>query len=244
MFINLILLFLFAGVPYYLLFEKTKKIKHEKIFFLSVALILSGMILASYYPVETSVPFVIISLISAVYSFHKASQTTNFYKFSYYMLFINSPILMMFSLDKSAMYFIALILTLIGICFFGKHYEENYGSANYHSVSGTIVITPFVGGFLTIYLITLALYPPFPNALFFLDAIFKADVNFLWYVIVLFIFFGNFILAMRIMAKTVFGKPNDNIHYVELTNKDKIMHSIVFMLMFILTMWEFMEIFK
>jgi hypothetical protein len=142
------------------------------------------------------------------------------------------------------MYFIALMITLTGVYFIGKHYEQNYGSANYHSVTGTIVVTPFVGGFLTIYLITLALYPPFPNAMFFLDAIFKADVNVLWYLIVLFIFFGNFILAMRIMGKTVFGKTNSNIHYVELNPKEKIIHFVIFMLLFLLTMWEFMEIFK
>ena len=243
MFINLILLFLFAGVPYYLLFEKTIKMKHERVFFLSVVLIIIGMILSYFFPSKPSTPFVVISIISAMFSFHKASQTTNFYKFSYYMLFVNAPILMMFTLDESALYFIALIFTLVGVYFIGRHYEQNYGSANYHSVTGVIVVNPFVGGFLSIYLITLALYPPFPNALFFLHTIFEADVNFLWFVIVLFIFFGNFILAMRIMGKTVFGKPNHNIHYVELTAKEKIIHFVVLTSLLLLTILAFKEIF-
>jgi len=243
MFINLILLFLFAGVPYYLLFEKTVKIKPERIFFLSAFLIMLGILIAFLFPREASMPLVMVSLISAMYAFHKASQTTNFYKFCYYMLFVNAPILMLFSIEKSAMYFIALIVTLVGVYFIGRHYEQNYGSANYQPVTGSIVVTPFVGGFLTIYLITLALYPPFPNALFFLDAIFRADLNFIWYIVVLFIFFGNFILAMRIMGKTVFGKTNDNIHYVELNPKEKIIHFVVFIVLFILTIWEFKEIF-
>ncbi len=243
MFMNFILLFLFAGLPYYLLFETKVKIKPEKIFFLSAGLVIVGMILATFFPVEKSTPLVIISLLSAMYSFHKASQTTNFYKFSYYMLFVNAPILMMFDLHMSAAYFTALILTLLGVYFIGRHYEQNYGSANYQPITGIIVSTPYVGGFLTLYLITLALYPPFPNALFFLHSIFVADVDFLWYIIVLFIFFGNFILAMRIMGKTVFGKTNDKIHYVELTSQEKIIHFIVFMLLFVLTIWEFKEIF-
>jgi len=243
MFINLILLFLFAGVPYYLLFEKTVKISAEKIFFLSIFLVILGMILATLYPSEASTPLVIISILSAIFSFHKASQTTNFYKLGYYMLFVNAPVLMMFTLDKSVPYFIALIVTLMGIYFIGKHYEQNYGSANYHSVTGIIVVNPYVGSFLTIYLITLALYPPFPNALFFLHTIFEADINFLWYVIVLFIFFANFILAMRVMGKTVFGKPNTNIHYVELNAREKVIHFVIFTIMFLLTIWEFKEIF-
>lgn len=243
MFINLILIFLFAGVPYYMLFEKTIKISSERIFFLSTLLLIIGIILSALFPSEPSTPLVIISILSAMFSFHKASQTTNFYKLAYYMLFVNAPILMMFTLDKSAPYFIALIVTLMGIYFIGKHYEQNYGSANYYSVTGIIVVNPYVGSFLTIYLITLALYPPFPNALFFLHTIFEANVNFLWYVIVLFIFFGNFILAMRVMGKTVFGKPNSNIHYVELNSSEKTIHIVIFILMFLLTIWELKEIF-
>ncbi|MDQ7085871.1 MAG: hypothetical protein Q9M36_13610 [Sulfurovum sp.] len=244
MLINITLLFLFAGIPYYLLFEKTKMISHEKIFFLSVMLVLTGMYVAYSYPHEFGTPFVIVSLLSAVFSFYKASRTTNFYKFAYYLLFVNAPILILFSLEQSALYFIALILTLMGVYSIAKHYEKNYGSANYHSVTGVIVITPFVGGFLSIYLITLALYPPFPSALFFLHTIFVADISVLWYVVVLFIFFANFILAMRVMGKTVFGKPNGKIHYVDLTRGEKTVHFLIFILLFILTIWEFKEIFK
>ena len=201
------------------------------------------MILSSFVSTENSDLLVGVSLLSAMYAFHKASQTTNFYKFAYYMLFVNAPILMMFDPAQNTPYAIALIVTLIGVYFIGRHYELNYGSANYQPVTGVIIVTPFVGGFLSIYLITLALYPPFPNAIFFLHTILFADLNILWFATVLFVFFANFILAMRIMGKTVFGKPNANIHYVELNPKEKTIHFILFGLLLLLTFWEIKEIF-
>lgn len=239
--VNVILLFLFAGVPYYLYFEKTKKLKHEKIFFLSVFLLLCGIGLSSIFPRETSEPLVILALISALFSIYKASRTSNLYKVSYYMLFINAPVLMMFDLKQSVPYSISLIIALFGIYFVGKHYVRNYGSANYHSVSGTTLVTPYSGLFLTIYLITLALYPPFPNAIFFLNSILTADTGSLWYVVVVVIFFGNFILAMRIMAKTVFGKPNNAIHYVDLAPRDIKIHFVIIVTLLLLSFWGFKE---
>ncbi len=240
---NIILLILFAGVPYFLLFETKMKLKPEKIFFVSTLLLIMGMILATYTPKEHTSLLTTIALFSAMYAFHRASQTTNFYKFAYYLLFVNAPMLILFDLTQTAPYAIALITALLGIYFIGKHYELNYGSANYQPVTGTIIVTPFVGGFLTIYLIALALYPPFPNAIFFLHSIFVADVDLLWFISVIFLFFANFILAMRIMGKTVFGKANSNIHYVELTTQEKIIHFILFGLLILLTFWEIKEIF-
>ncbi len=50
MLIDFILLFLFAGVPYYVFFEKTKIIGKEKIFLLSSLLVICGMILSYQFP--------------------------------------------------------------------------------------------------------------------------------------------------------------------------------------------------
>ena len=47
-------------------------------------------------------------------------------------------------------------------------YEKHYGSANYLYVRGVTLATPLVGISITVYLITLGLYPPLPNSLFFL----------------------------------------------------------------------------
>lgn len=224
MLIHIILLFLFAGVPYYVYFEKTKKLEKEQIFFLSTFLLLVGIILVTLFPQEPSLPFISIAFIASLYSLYKAYQTRNLYKLAYYILFFNAPVLMMFEAEKSALYAFSLLITLLGLYFIAKYYERNYGSANYRSVSGITLVTPYAGLFLTIYLTTLALYPPFPNALLFLNGILSSETHFMWYLVVLVIFFGNFLIAMRVMAKTVFGKPNENIHYVDLTAKEKRLH--------------------
>lgn len=241
MLVNVILLFLFAALPYYLFFEKTKKLKSENIFLLTVVLLFAGMIVASCTSYQSTDTFIIIALFSSLFSIYKANKTSNLYKLSYYMLFINAPVLFMFDLNESAPYALSLILTLFGIFLIGKYYERNYGSANYHSVTGITLITPYAGLALRIYIITLALYPPFPNSMFFLNSILEADIDFLWYLVVVIIFFGNFILAMRILAQTVFGKPNENIHYVDLTSKDKTIHIVIILTLFILSIWGFKE---
>ncbi len=242
MFLNIILLFLLAGLPYYMFFEKTKVFKQDKIFLVTVFLFICGVVLSSLYPHDNSEALIVIALITSLFSVYKASKTSNFYKVSYYMLFINAPMFMMFDLKQSIPYSISLVITLFGIYFIGKYYERNYRSANYYSISGVTIATPFAGIALTIYIITLALYPPFPNAILFLSNILASEINLLWYITVIVIFFGNFFIAMRIMAKTLFGKPNPTIHYIDLAPKDKIIHFLIIITLFVFSLWGFKEV--
>jgi len=242
MLIDFILLFLFAGVPYYVYFEKTKQLQYEKIFLLSVFLVISGMIVSFLFPKEISMPFIIVAFFSSFFSLYKAKHTTNLYKLSYYILFFNAPMLIMFESKTSILYGISLLVTLFGIYLMGKYYEKNYGSANYRSVSGITLVTPYAGLFLTMYLTTLALYPPFPNALLFLNTILSSEINTMWYLIVIVIFFGNFLIAMRVMAKTVFGKPNENVHYIDLTSKERLIHLLMFTILLVLSVVGLKEI--
>lgn len=224
MLIQLILLFLFAGVPYYVYFEKTKLLSYEKIFLFSSFLVIIGMILEYIYPQEPSTLFVMIAFFASLFSLYKANKTTNFYRLSYYILFFNAPMLMMFENNEGILYGISLLVTLFGIYLMGRYYQKNYGSANYKQVTGITLVTPYAGLFLTLYLTTLALYPPFPNSLLFLNAILSSDINTLWYLVVIITFFGNFLIAVKVMARTVFGKPNENVHYIDLTSKERWIH--------------------
>lgn len=242
MLIHVILLILFAGVPYYVYFEKTKQLQYKKIFLLSTLLFICGLVIFSFYPLEVPMPFVVVAFITSLYSLYKANKTTNLYKLSYYILFFNAPMLMLFETHASLLYGISLLITLFGLFLMGTYYEKNYGSANYQSVSGITLVTPYAGIFLTIYLTTLALYPPFPNALLFLNAILSTDTNLMWYLIVIVIFFGNFLIAVRVMAKTVFGKPNDNVHYIDLTLKERIIHLIMLAMLLMLSIIGLKEV--
>jgi hypothetical protein len=235
MLINFILLLLFAGIPYYLFFEKTKILNKEKIFYLSSLLVIGGMIFSHQVPQTASMPFAIVALIASLISLYKANKTTNLYKLAYYILFFNAPMLIMFQARESTLYGVSLLITLLGIFMIGKYYERNYGSANYRSITGITLVTPYAGLMLTIYLTALALYPPFPNSLMFLNGILASELSTLWYITVVIIFFGNFLIAVRVMAKTVFGKPNTNVHYIDLGPKERWLHLTIFILLLVLS---------
>jgi len=235
MLINFILLLLFAGIPYYLFFEKTKILNKEKIFYLSSLLVIGGMIFSHQVLQTASMPFAIVALIASLISLYKANKTTNLYKLAYYILFFNAPMLIMFQAKESTLYGVSLLITLLGIFMMGKYYERNYGSANYRSITGITLVTPYAGLMLTIYLTALALYPPFPNSLMFLNGILAAELSTLWYITVVIIFFGNFLIAVRVMAKTVFGKPNTNVHYIDLAPKERWLHLTIFIILLVLS---------
>jgi hypothetical protein len=242
MLIDFILLFLFAGVPYYVFFEKTKSLGKEKIFLLSAFLVICGMIVSTMFPHEPSILVIIVAFVASLFSLYKANKTNNLYKLTYYVLFFNAPMLIMFETKESILYGISLLVTLFGIYLMGTYYERSYGSANYKSVSGITLVTPYAGLILTIYFTALALYPPFPNALLFLNGILSSEIHGMWYLSVIVIFFGNFLIAMRVMAKTVFGKPNDNVHYIDLAPKERWLHLAIFILLLILSVVGFKEV--
>jgi len=242
MFMDFILLFLYAGVPYYLLFEKTNFLGKEKIFYLSALLVVVGMVISNNTSETVSMPFVVVALLASLFSLYKANKTRNFYKLAYYILFFNAPMLLMFGTKESTLYGVSLLMTLIGIFLMGKYYERNYGSANYKSITGITLVAPYAGLMLTIYLTALALYPPFPNSLTFLNGILSSDVNALWYITVVVIFFGNFLIAVRVMAKTVFGKPNNNVHYIDLAPKERWLHLTIFILLLVLSIVGLQEV--
>lgn len=235
MLIDFILLLLFAGIPYYLFFETTNILSKEKIFYLSSLLVIGGMIFSHQVPQTASMPFAIVALLASLISLYKANKTTNLYKLAYYILFFNAPMLIMFQSKESTLYGVSLLVTLLGIFMIGKYYERNYGSANYRPITGITLVTPYAGLMLTIYLTALALYPPFPNSLMFLNGILNSEINDLWYLAVVVIFFGNFLIAVRVMAKTVFGRPNSNVHYIDLAPKERWLHLTIFIILLVLS---------
>lgn len=238
---SILFLILAAGVPYYVFLEKSEKFSSKFIFLLSSFLLLCAIVLSIFIPNEHLITFVLISFVSAVFSIYKATKTTNFYKLGYYLIFINAPFFILFE-EKGAMYSLSLLVALLGLYLIGRFYEKNYGSANYHYIRGITLSTPYIGTYLTVYLITLALYPPFPNSLFFLSHILKAEADLLWYIVVITLFFGNFSLAMNVMKESLFGKPNPNIHYVDLSSKEKITHTLVVIVLLILSISGLKEI--
>lgn len=237
---DIALLILAAGVPYYILLEKITGLKSKHIFLLSGFFLLSAVVLSWFIPNEYETSLVVVSLVSAIFSIYKATKTTNFYKLGYYLIFVNAPFFILFE-DQIRVYSLSLLVSLAGFYLIARFYEKNYGSANYGHITGITLITPCVGTYLSLYLIALALYPPFPNSLFFLSYIFKSEPDLLGYIVAATLFFGNFILAMRVMRKTLFGRPNSNIHYVHMTSKEKIIHFLIVMSLLIISIFGLKE---
>lgn len=237
---SVILLILSAGMPYYIFLEKIQKFRSEYIFILSGLLLLSAIIVSSFTTSEYSMSFVLISLTSAMFSIYKATKTTNFYKLGYYLIFVNAPFFILFE-DKSILYSLSLLVSLTGLYLVAKYYEKNYGSANYRHITGITLVTPCIGTYLTFYLIALALYPPLPNSIFFLSYIFQNEPDVISYIVVITLFFGNFALAMGVMRKTLFGRPNPNIHYVHMSMKEKAIHLLVVTSLLLLSIYGLKE---
>ena len=240
---EMILFFLLAGgLPYYIFLEKSSNFNSKSIFFLSTFLLLCGIILSLYVPNEHNIFTVIVAFISALYSIYRATKTTNFYKLAYYIIYVNAPFFLLFE-ETGSLYSLSLIVSLTGLYLIGHFYEKNYGSANYLSVRGITLTTPCVGTFLTLYLVAIALYPPFPNSLFFSSYIFiKADLDIFSYLVIVTLFGANFFLVMRVMKVTLFGRANPNIHYVHMSTKEKIMHSFIVAILLILSIYGLKEI--
>jgi len=231
---GLLLLILSAGVPYYLLLEKSKAFGSKTIFLFSGTLLLCAVLLSKVLSTEPNGFLVFVAWLSALYSIYRASKTTNFYKLGYYLIFVNAPFFMLVE-GQGVFYGVALLTTLAGIYLMAQFYEKHYGSANYRYITGITLATPGIGAYLSFYLISIALYPPFPNALFFLSYILQSDPVPLWYLVVITLFFGNFYLAMRVMTTTVFGRPNANIHYVDMSAGEKVIHSSIALVLLVLS---------
>ena len=238
---NLLFLLLAAGVPYYILLEKFTSLRSRHIFLLSAFSLLCAVGLTFVLTNEHRTAFVLVSLVSALYSVYRATKTTNFYKLGYYLIFVNAPFFMMFE-GEGVFYSLSLLLALAGIYLIAHFYEKHYGSANYHYITGITLVRPYIATYLSFYLIALSLYPPFPNSLFFLNYILGTETNLLWFAVVITLFFSNFYLAMGVMRHTLFGRPNANIHYVHMTNKEKLPHLLIIALLLVFSVYGLKEI--
>lgn len=238
---NLLFLLLVSGLPYYIFLEKSNKFTSKSIFLISAFLLACAIVLSLFVHNTHSEPFVIIAFISALYSIYKATKTTNFYKLGYYFIFINAPFFLLFE-EQGAFYSLSLLVSLTGLYAIASFYEKHYGSANYLYVKGITLATPLVGIYITLYLITIGLYPPLPNSLFFLSYIFNSEPDVLWYIVVITIYFANFLISMKVLEKSIFGKTNPNIHYVDLNFKEKITHLVILTLLIFLSIYGVKEI--
>jgi hypothetical protein len=239
--IDILLFILFAGIPYFVLFENTLSYKPKNVLFISMLLLLAGIVVSSINPIKFDETFIVLALFTSIFATYKAFNTTNFYRFGNYLIFVNAPLFMMFA-HTNMFYQISLLVALVGIYLIGNFYTKNYRSANYHSITGVIVSTPYIGIYMMVYLIATALYPPFPGAIFLFNNIIHLDGSYLWYGVIAFVFFSSFLLSMRVTVITLFGDPNKHIHYVDFNRKEKLIHLSLIIFLLLLSVIGFKEL--
>ncbi len=239
---EILLLILLAGVPYYLLIENRFK---KATFFISASLLILGLIIMLLKGgSKVSEIYIFISILTSLFTTYKALKTTNFYKLASYFIFINSPVYFLFSIDHFIYFTFSLFITLVGIYLVGKYYERNFGSANFYGVGGLTLEAPIAGFFLRIYLINLALYPPFPNAVFLFNSMLRDKLDLMWYTVILVFFFGNFFVAMKILTSTVFGKPNNKFFYIDMETKERVIHTLINVAILLIGIYGLAEVLK
>lgn len=238
---EILLLVLLAGVPYYLLIEKALG---KYTFFVSASLLVIGLMLMLLTGIDCSQNklCILVAILTSVFTIYKALKTTNLYKLTNYFIFINSPVYFLFSLEHFIYFTLALLITLLGTYFIGSYYEKNYGSANFYNLGGLALEAPYAGLFLRIYLINLALYPPFPNAVFLFNSMLKDKLDLIWYTVIIVFFFGNFFTAMKILTNTVFGESNKNIFYADLEPKEKLFHTVLNVALLVIGIYGLKEV--
>ena len=238
---SIILLLLSGGVPYFALIERNKMFNAEKTLLLTAALLSLALVWAHLFSVKVSCYATTAALGSALWAVYRANKTTNFYRLGYYIVFVNAPLFVLFS-EHALLYGVSLLLSLSGLYLVARFYDRKYGSANYLAIGGITLSTPYIGIFITIYLISIALYPPFPNAIAFLLNTLQGSLDQFEYFVAGTVFFANFYLAMKALQNALFGHSNPHIHYIDLSMKEKLIHLVLVMAMLSVSLFGLKEI--
>lgn len=237
-------LILIGVFPYYLF--KSQKLKDYYIF-LSVVF---GLLILYKWHILRSFQiynlFEIIGLIGSIFTLRLSYKTHNLKKLSYYFLFMNSVSFFVLPFNIFLFYFGSVFLGAFLLYILGVYMEHMYESANFDILKGFALKTPMFGLILRLDLLVLGAYPPFSTFFYlFMGLLIKSPMN-IWsaerWIIILYLFFANFILAFRIMKNTIFGKPNENILYKDLDISKMILPSLILLILIVLGFYGFLEV--
>ncbi len=238
--IQVIFTLFIAGFPY---FYFLKKFKDKNIFYISI----SSLIIASFLNIyvvniEFSPIIIIVSIFSSIFAGYKAYKTSNLYKLSYLFIFINAPLFLLIEANYTIWYILSVVVTTSSLFNVGKYFEDKYGSPNFQSITSLTHKLPKLSFFLQLYLLSLALFPPFPNFIFLMNILVKSNMDLIVIIVFIFVFLANFFIAMNILSKTIFGKENEKIYYRRMQKEDLASHIFMLSLIISLSIYGLKEI--
>ena len=228
---------LVANLPYFLLYNKIEHTEY-KILLTLISVAVGVLLLID----SGSLLFVrvMFSVGVASFAFYKARKTLNLYRLIPLIVAMHAPLLVV--IDHKATYFLSLLLSLVAFYLLGRFLERYYKSANMGALHSLVTAAPRFAFFLRLNLLNIALFPPFPVAVVSLISLLVVKVDF-WALLGFFVTFSMMmLLAMRINAKTLYGKQNDAIDYHDLEDVEMRIQLILFVMLLLFSLFAFMEV--
>jgi hypothetical protein len=213
---------LMGALPYYILFKSPKPRNALIIFSISAI----GFLIYTLFPYLPKSSYNIIleaaSFATSLLTFYLSYKTTNLTRLSYYFLFLNAVSIFVLPSHIFNVYYLSVLGSAFLLYAISIKYIEIFESANFYNVKGLALKSPKLALMLRLTLMALGLYPPFSNFFSLFLGILKESANTVNYIIFSWIFFANFFMAFRIMKNTIFGAPNENIVYKDISGKTAI----------------------
>ncbi len=232
---------LMGAIPYYLFLKSPKPKNTLMIFLISIIGFLMYSISPSisknmYYDI-----FLLMAFATSVLTFYLSYKTTNLMKLSYHFLFLNTVSVFILPYKVFSVYYSSVVIASALLYVIALKYIEIFESANFYSVKGLALTSPKLALMIRLTLMALGLYPPFSNSFSLLLGILKGDLNKIGYLVIGWIFFANFFMAFRIMKNTIFGAPNENVIYKDISGKSALAMTIVLLMLTLLGLSSFLE---
>ncbi|GAB6078186.1 hypothetical protein [Hydrogenobaculum acidophilum] len=232
---------LMGAIPYYLFFKSPKPKNTLMIFLISII----GFLM---YSISPSIPknmyydmFAVVAFATSLLTFYLSYKTTNLMKLSYYFLFLNAVSVFILPYKVFNVYYSSVVIASALLYVIALKYIEIFESANFYNVKGLALTSPKLALMIRLTLMALGLYPPFSNSFSLLLGILKGDLSKIGYLIISWIFFANFFMAFRIMKNTIFGAPNENVIYKDISGKSALVMTIVLLMLTLLGLSSFLE---
>jgi hypothetical protein len=232
---------LMGALPYYLLFKSSKP-KNALIIF-SISAI--GFLMYSLFPYlpksSYNILLELMAFATSLLTFYLSYKTTNLTKLSCYFLFLNAVSVFVLSSHIFNVYYLSVLGGSLLLYTISIKYIEIFESANFYNVKGLALKSPKLALMLRLTLMALGLYPPFSNFFSLFFGVLKEHVSAVNYIIFSWIFFANFFMAFRIMKNTIFGAPNENVVYKDISGKTAIAMTFLLLLLAVIGFSNLLE---
>lgn len=236
-----IAIILMGAIPYYLFFKSSKPINALFIFVVSVV----GFFI---YSIDPHIPkniysyiFDVVALATSFFTFFISYKTTNLIKLSYYFIFLNAVSVFILPYKIFDVYYSSVVIASALLYVIALKYIEMFESANFYNIKGLALTSPKLALMIRLTLMALGLYPPFSNFFSLFLGVLKGNFDKIDYITLGWIFFSNFFMAFRIMKNTIFGAPNENIVYKDISRKSTFIMTLILIILAFLGFANFLE---